>query len=196
MSRNISWINEIKNNTGQDFIMWCHDTDNEGEFRDFRTNKEVGKNDGGQQVIIKAGAHLAASGCGIPDGGDKDGRPKMRVVCAYEAATYHKGDPGAGFRMNRVIGEDSEDSKKDKLVYRDHSTTKEFAEISFPRGTEQNIILRIDPNGIFLDIKEAKTSSEWEAYIFGQGVKKLLTDLAPDLAKLAIEAAKKALALL
>jgi hypothetical protein len=189
MSRDISWINEIKNNTNEDYIIWCHDTDNEGVYRDYFTNEEIGKNDGGQQIVIKAGAHLVASGCGIPDGGDKDGKPKARVICAYSAALHHVGDPGAGLRINRVMADD----EKDKLVYRDHFTTKQLAEIIFPRGSEQNIILRIDADGIYLDIKEAKTSSEWEAYLFGQKVKNLFEELAPELAKLAIQAAQKAL---
>ncbi|PSL31320.1 hypothetical protein [Dyadobacter jiangsuensis] len=189
MSRDISWINEIKNNTEEDYIIWCHDTDNEGEYRDFVTDEPVGKNDGGKQVIIKAGAHLVAGGCGIPDGGDKDGKPKARVICAYSAAQRHSGDPGAGLRINRVMG----DNDQDKIVYRDHYTTKQLAEIIFPRGMEQNIILRIDADGIYLDIKEAKTSSEWQAYVFGQKLKDFFEELAPELAKLAIQAAQKAL---
>lgn len=194
MSRNISWITEIKNTTNDAYVIWCRDTDNEGEFRDLLTNESVGKNDGGQQVIIKPKAHLVASGCGIPDGGDKDGRPKARVICLKSAVVHTTGDPGAGLRINRLMGGvDKEKDERDKIVYRNHDTTAEIANIIFPRGLEQNIILRIDENGIFLDIKEASLSTEWEAYMFGQGVKKLLLELAPELAKLAIQAAKVAL---
>lgn len=115
--------------------MWCWDTDNEGEFKDFASGEVVGYNDDARQFVIKAGAHLLASGCGIPDGGDKDGKPKMRVICAKSAANLNgpNGDPGAGFRMNRVIFNDND--KLDKLVYRDHNTTKEIGSITFPSGT-------------------------------------------------------------
>jgi len=191
MSRNISWINEIKNNTNEDYVIWCHDTDNEGEFKDYRTGKVIGRNDGGQQVKIRAGAHLAVSGCGIPDAGDKNEIPKARVICAVSALKHRKGDPGAGLRLNRVIKDDNENL--DEIVYRNHGTTEKIASMIFPTGMEQNIILRIDPNGIFVDVKEAKNSSEWEAYLFGEKIKGLLMDLAPELAKLAIQAAQKTL---
>jgi hypothetical protein len=47
MSRNISWIREIFNNTGDAYSVWCWDTDNEGEYFDFASGKELGVNDGG-----------------------------------------------------------------------------------------------------------------------------------------------------
>lgn len=190
MSRNISWINEIKNNTNQDYIMWCHDTDNEGEFKNSE-GKVLGKNNDGRQFVIRAKAHIYASDCGIPDGGDKNNIPKARVICLKSAAKKLHGDPGAGLRLNRTIADD--EKGLDRLAYRDHDTTKPIADMIFPKGSEQNIILRIDNDGIFLEVKEAKESSEYKAYLVGENIKKLLTELAPELAKLAIQVAQKTL---
>lgn len=190
MSRDISWINEIKNNTKQDYIMWVHDTDNEGEYKDAHGHL-IGLNDGGQQVIIKSGAHAYVTGCGIPDGGDKDGKPKMRVICATNVAKSKHGDPGAGLRINRVIADDGQ--KLDKIVYRNHDTAKEIADVTFPMGMEQNYILRIENDGIFFDLKEAKYSDEWKAYIVGQKIGDFFEKIAPELAKTLLLAAQKAL---
>ena len=192
MTRNISWINEIYNNTNTDYIMWVWDTDNEGDFSDFRTGQSIGKNDGGRRVIIKAGAHLRVTGCGVPDGGDKDGKNKCRVLCEVAKAVDQnpKLDPGRGLRLNRVMAE----NERDKLVYRDHGTGREIASISFPRGLEQNLVLRIEKNGIFLDVREQKESTEWKATVFGRELGKALAEMLQEVAKLALQAAATALA--
>lgn len=190
MSRDISWISEIKNNTQEDYIMWCWDTDNEGEFRDFATNEVLGLNDGGQQFVIKAGAHLSVSGCGIPDGGQKEGRPKMRVICAKSIADTQSfnGDPGKGFRMNRVMFDDAKNM--DRIVYHDHGNLREMGSIAFPSGTEQNLILRIDDDGIFIDVYESRQSTEWKAYLFGKQLEDFVGETVKEFAKSALNAAR------
>lgn len=188
MSRDISWIKEIKNNTNDDYVIWCWDTDNEGVFKDWRTNKEVGKNDGGKQVTIKAGAHLSVGGCGIPDGGDKNGRPKSRVICKKSIATHSTGDPERGLRMNRVMA----NGDYDKIVFRNAHTTAPIGEIRFHRGLEQNLILRIDNDGIFFSALEAKESTEWKAFVVGRELGKFVGELGKELAKDLLKAATTA----
>lgn len=191
MTRDISWINEIYNNTNTAYIMWVWDTDNEGDFRDFRTGQRIGLNDGGARVIIQPHAHLSVTGCGIPDGGDKDGRSKCRVLCKESSAMDQnkKHDPGRGLRLNRVMGP----GKTDKLVYRDHGTGKEIAAVTFPRGLEQNLILRIENDGVYLELKEAKVSTEWKVYKFGVALGEGLAQALKEIAKIALEAAGTAL---
>lgn len=191
MSRDITWINEITNTTKDDYIMWVWDTGNEGEFKDYRTGALVGKNDGATRVVIKAGAHLRATGCGVPDGGDKNGKTKCRVVCKASRAMGggRTADPGAGLRLNRVM--DAGDN--DKLVYRNHRSGKEAASVSFPRGNEQNAILRITNEGIFLDIQEQKESTEWKAYEAGKEIAKVLEKALIEVAKIAFQLAEDAL---
>lgn len=190
MTRDISWINEIKNNTNEAFVIWCWDTDNEGEFKDWTTGKLVGRNDGGAWVTIKPGAHLVVTGCGIPDGGDKDNKPKGRVICARSKIPHsnqHQ-DPGRGLRLNRVMGP----NQTDRLVYRDHDTTRELASIDFARGLEQNLILTIDDDGIKVTVKEEKESTEWKAYRFGVELGKFLASTLQEIATLALQAAMAA----
>jgi hypothetical protein len=191
MSRDITWINEISNTTNDDYIMWVWDVDNEGEFKDYNTGALVGRNDGATRVVIKAGAHLRATGCGVPDAGDKNGKVKCRVICKASAAM--KGgptaDPGAGLRLNRVM----DAGNNDKLSYRNHRTGKEEASVVFPRGNEQNAILRITNGGIFLDIQEQKESTEWKAYEAGQEIAKVLEQALIEIAKLAFQLAEDAL---
>lgn len=192
MSRDISWITEIKNNTNQDYIIWCRDSDNEGEFHT-NQGKEVGKNDGGKRVTIKAGAHLYASGCGIPDGNHENNLPRCRIICLKSEAVGHSGDPEHGLRINRLQAPPDENgNKRDMLVYRNHHTTKEIATVMFPQGVEQNLIMRIDDDGIFIDVKESYESSEWKAYLVGKQIEDVFTKLLPDLAGVLIEAAGKA----
>lgn len=189
MSRDISWINEIKNNTKDTYIIWCWDTDNEGEYKDFRTNQLIGKNDGGKRVRIAPGAHLAVGGCGIPDGGDKDGKPKARVIVKESLAMPGAADPGRGLRLNRVMVA----GERDALRYADHSDPQRvFGQISFPRGQEQNLILTINPDGIKLEAKEVKESTEWKAYKGAQHVMESI-DLK-ELFSLGMKAASAALA--
>jgi hypothetical protein len=186
MSRDITWINEISNTTKDDYIMWVWDTDNEGEFTDYRTGTLVGRNDGATRVVIKAGAHLKVSGCGVPDGGDKDGKIKCRVVCKASKAMGGgpTADPGVGLRMNRVMAGD----EQDKLSFRDHGSGKEVGSATFSRGLQQNAILRISPEGIFLDIQEEKISTEWQAYEAGKAIASTLLEVGKILLQVAGEA--------
>jgi hypothetical protein len=186
MSRDITWINEITNTTKDDYIIWVWDTDNEGEFKDYRTGELVGRNDGGTRVVIKAGAHLRVTGCGVPDGGDKDGKIKCRVICKASVAMGGgpKADPGVGLRLNRVMAGD----EKDKLSFRDHRSGKEVGSATFSRGLQQNAILRIGNDGIFLDIQEEKTSTEWQAYEAGKVIANTLMEVGKILLQVAGEA--------
>jgi hypothetical protein len=186
MSRDITWINEISNTTNEDYIMWVWDTDNEGEFTDYRTGALVGRNDGATRVTIKAGAHLKVTGCGVPDGGDKNGKIKCRVICKASQAMGggSKADPGVGLRMNRVMAGDD----KDKLSFRNHRSGQEVGSATFSRGLQQNAILRISPEGIFLDIQEEKTSTEWKAYQAGIAIGNTLLEVGKILLQVAGEA--------
>lgn len=191
MSRDISWINEVKNNTNREFVIWCWDTDNEGEFKDWETGKLVGRNDGGTWVVVKPGAHLVVTGCGIPDGGDRDGKPKCRVIAEKSKIKHddHKRDPGVGLRLNRVMGP----GETDRLAYRDHGGGRQIAAVDFPRGMEQNLILIIADDGIFLELREQKVSTEWKAYEFGKELGEFLASTLKEVASLALQAAGAAL---
>lgn len=185
MSRDISWINEIVNNTDRTYTMWCWDTDNEGEFND--GSGVVGRNDGGERFDIEPRSHIYCRGCGVPDGGDKDGFPKARVICEKSKVEPSgpdlPGDPGRGLQINRVaFGED-----KDRISMRDRKTEREVGHIEFPRGLEQNLILRIEEHGIFLDVEEEQISTEWKAYLAGKEAGAFFENLFTELAKVALE---------
>ncbi|NRR28979.1 hypothetical protein HSX11_02165 [Oxalobacteraceae bacterium] len=190
MSGNVSWINEIKNNTDKAFVIWCWDTGNEGEYKDWITGKLVGRNDGGKRVTIAPRAHLRVTGCGVPDGGDRDGKSKCRVLCEASKVMDNNPmhDPGRGLRINRVQGP----GEQDQILYYNHETVERIAAINFPRGKEQNLIMTIDEHGLKLTVHEERTSSDWKAYTFGQELGKFILSNLDEIGKLALEAAKAA----
>jgi hypothetical protein len=201
MSRNISWIREIWNNTKQPYTIWCWDTDNEGLYIDVATNKHIGKNDGGQPVTIQPGQHVVTSGgsCGIPDGGDKNGLPKRRVFFAGVpgAKFENKVGPRGGLRLNRTKVDDN----TDQILYTDEGTGTFIGRMTFPSTVQQTLNVVINPPdaaapGIVLNIVEGMTSTEakWDKFVAdtGQWLATTLGDLASEALKAAATAAMAA----
>jgi hypothetical protein len=192
MSRDISWIREIWNNTLSPFTVWCWDTDNEGEYFDFNTQREIGVNDGGNPITFQPGEHVITSGgsCGVPDGGDKDGWPKRRVffMGTPSAAFDPQVGPGRGLRLNRT----SVDDQTDQIIYTNEATGKFIGRMTFAQGIEQtlNVVINTaDKGGIVLNVVESSISTEakWDAWIEATG--QWLASHAIDIAKLALQAA-------
>jgi hypothetical protein len=192
MSRNISWIREIWNNTGTPYTVWCWDTDNEGEYFNFATQENIGVNDGGNPVTFKPGEHVYTSGgsCGVPDGGDKDGVPKRRVFFMGTPITGFKDQdgPGYGFRLNRT----SLDDQTDQIIYTNERTGKFIGRMKFAQGVEQtlNVVINTaDQGGIVVNVVESSISTEakWDAFVEATG--EWLESNALDIAKLALQAA-------
>jgi hypothetical protein len=192
MSRDISWIREIWNNTSSPFTVWCWDTDNEGEYFDFNSQKEIGVNDGGNPVTFQSGEHVVTSGgsCGVPDGGDKDGWPKRRVFfMGKPGATFDsRTGPRRGLRINRT----SLDDQTDQILYTNEKSGTFIGRMKFPQGIEQTLNVLInsaDKGGIVVNVVESSISTEakWDAFIAETG--QWLASHAIDIAKLAFQAA-------
>ena len=193
MSRNISWIREVWNNTTTPVTVWCWDTDNEGKYFDFDTRKEIGVNDGGNPITFQPGEHVYTSGgsCGVPDGGDKDGVPKRRVFCLGNlgSATFNPKDgPGRGLRLNRT----SVDDNTDQIIYTNEATGKFIGRMRFAQGTEQtlNVVINTaDQGGIVVNVVESSISTEakWDEWVEEAG--EWLEKNALAIAKLALQAA-------
>lgn len=62
----VSYIENIRNNSGRPYYMWAKDTEHLGVFYDANTGKQMGTNDDGAGLLIPPGANLRASWCGIP----------------------------------------------------------------------------------------------------------------------------------
>ena len=195
MSRDISWIREIWNNTTSPYTVWCWDTDNEGEYFDFTTQQEIGVNDGGNPITFNAGEHVYTSGgsCGVPDGGDKDGMPKRRIFfMGKPSATFNpKVGPGRGLRLNRT----SVDDNTDQIIYTNEATGQFIGRMTFAQSSEQTLDVLIntaDQGGIVLNVVESSVSTEakWDAFVEATG--EWIASHALDIAKLALQAAEAA----
>jgi hypothetical protein len=193
MSRNISWIREIWNNTATPVTVWCWDTDNEGEYFDFNSHKEIGVNDGGNPITFQAGEHVVTSGgsCGVPDGGDKDGWPKRRVFFTGSPGANFEptSGPGRGLRINRT----SLDDQMDQILYTDERTGTFIGRMKFPQGIEQtlNVVINTaDKGGIVLNVVESSISTEakWDQFV--ADTEEWLASNAIEIAKLALQAAE------
>jgi hypothetical protein len=197
MSRNISWIREIFNNTTDSYTVWCWDTDNEGKYLDFNNpNTVIGVNDNGNPITFTPGQHVITSGgsCGIPDGGDKNGRPKQRVffLGTPDAGFQPSVGPGRGLRLNRT----SVDSNTDQIIYTDEATGDPLGRMTFAQGSEQtiNVIINsVENGGLALDVVESSVSTEakWDSFVAatGQWIATKGVDLAVSALKSAAAAA-------
>jgi hypothetical protein len=192
MSRDISWIREIWNNTSSPYTVWCWDTDNEGEYIDANTQKEIGVNDGGNPITFQPSEHVVTSGgsCGVPDGGDKDGFPKRRVFFkGTPSASFNpQAGPGYGLRLNRT----SVDDQTDQILYTNEGTGTYIGRMTFSQGAEQTLNVVINPaanGGLVVNVVESSISTEakWDAFIEETG--EWLASNLIDIAKLALEAA-------
>ena len=63
---NISWIEEIYNNSDATLCMWSTDAIHNGTFDDLDTGKKLGDNDWGHVFVIRPGARIKAHYCGVP----------------------------------------------------------------------------------------------------------------------------------
>ena len=63
---NVSWIEEIFNNSDATLCMWSTDVRHNGTFDDFDSGEKLGDNDWGHVFVIKPGARIKAHWCGIP----------------------------------------------------------------------------------------------------------------------------------
>jgi hypothetical protein len=192
-SRNISWITEIWNNTDKDYSIWCWDTDNEGLYKD-ESGKEIGKNNDGNPVTIKAGSHVHTNNetCGVPDGGDRDYKPKQRIFFIGKPdQNFQKSvGPGFGLRLNRTRLDDN----IDQIMYLDAKTGEKIGRMKFPKGTEQKLHVKIEKDGLHLNVFESSTSTEAKFDQFLKETGKWMLDFYTQLAKAAIDAAAGALA--
>jgi hypothetical protein len=188
-SRNISWITEIWNNTDKDYSVWCWDTDNEGLYLD-ESGNEIGKNNDGQPVTIEAHSHVHTKNetCGVPDGGDRDYKPKQRVFFFGKPdQNFQKSvGPGFGLRLNRTRLDDD----LDQIMYINAKTGEKIGRAKFPKGTEQKLHVKIEKkDGLNITVFESSTSTEAKFEQFVKASGKWMLDYYRELS---IEAAKAA----
>ena len=177
---NVSYIEEIFNNTNRTFAMWSTDSKHNGVFDDFDSGKRVGDNDWGNTLLIKPHARLKASWCGVP--WYKDGR-------CYRVIAQAKNQVKFGLRIYQ-----SETDGGDGIHFINHKTGRPIrqggAVVPFPRSGDRQFALTIDEIDGVLEFKlwnrQTKTGKQEFVNTLGQFAK----DYYEDTREIRIEMAK------
>ena len=170
---NISFIEEIYNNTNHTFAMWSTDSKHNGVFDDFDSNKRVGDNDWGHVLVIQPHARLKAHWCGIP--WFKQGQCYRVIAKGDKKVSY-------GLRMFQA-----ENDLGDGIHFVDHKTCKpiggngnEAGVVPFPTGADRQFALTIDEYEGELEFKlwnrQTKTGKQEFVKALGQFAKDFYED--------------------
>jgi hypothetical protein len=180
---NVSYIEEIYNNTNHAFVMWSTDSEHNGVFDDFDTGIRVGDNDWGHVLVIRPGARLKASWCGIP--WYKDGKC-YRVIAKGDKQERH------GLRMFQA-----ETDLGDGIHFIDHRTGNPLGDggpqagvVPFPGVADRQFALTINENNGELEFKLWNRQTKTGKQEFIKALGKFARDYYEDHRKIRIEMAK------
>jgi hypothetical protein len=171
---NISWIEEIFNNSNATLCMWSTDVEHNGTFDDFDTGEKLGDNDWKHAFIIKPGARIKAHWCGVPWYGDGT---RYRVIArSTEKVKF-------GLRLHQ-----SETDEGDGIYFIDFSTDDKIGYIAFPFAADRQFALIIsgDSDDLSFDLQNRQTKTD------KQEVVKLLIQFGKDISDDSREIIKKA----
>jgi hypothetical protein len=171
---NVSWIEEIFNNSDATFCMWSTDSEHNGTFHDFDTGKKLGDNDWGHPFLIGPGARIKAHWCGIPWYGDGT---RYRVI----ARSASKGK--FGLRLHQ-----SETDVGDGIHFIDFETGSPIGYKAFPFDGDRQFALIISgkSDDISFDLQNRQTKTD------KQEVVELITKAMKDIYVDTHEAVRKA----
>ena len=173
---NVSYIEEIKNNTEHTFAMWSTDSEHNGVFDDFESGERVGDNDWGHVVLIRPGARLKASWCGVP--WYKDGR-------CYRVIAKANRKVGFGLRLFQ-----SETDQGDGIHFVDHDTFAEIGMVPFPTGADRQFALTINDKDGQLEFRLWNRQTKTGKQDFVKALSQFAQDYYDDHRKIRIELAK------
>jgi len=171
---NVSFIEEIFNNTDSTFCMWSTDLHHNGTFEDLDTRQKLGDNDWDRVMIIKPGARIKAHWCGIP--WYQEGSRFRVIAKSLKKEKY-------GLRLHQA-GTD----KGDGIYFIDFGSNAEIGYIAFPYAGDRQFALTISGDGedISIDLQNRQTKSS------KQEVVKALTEFGKDVYDDVREIIKKA----
>lgn len=180
---NVSYIEEIYNNTNHTFAMWSTDSEHNGVFDDLETNKRVGDNDWGHVLVIQPQARLKASWCGIP--WYKDGNCYRVIAKGNKKASF-------GLRMHQA-----ETDHGDGVHFIDYNTGHpigggghEAGVVPFPTGADRQFALTIDKRDGELEFKLWNRQTKSGKQEFVKALGQFAKDYYEDSRKIRIEMAK------
>jgi len=127
---NVSYIEEIYNNTKHKFAMWSTDSDHNGIFHDRDSKKQIGDNDWGHVLIIQPSAKIKADWCGIP--WYKNGSTYRVIAKADKQVDY-------GLRLHQ-----SETDEGDGIHFIDFKTGHPVGVVPFKQDGDRQFTLTID----------------------------------------------------
>jgi hypothetical protein len=171
---NVSWIEEIFNNTDATLCMWSTDAEHNGTFNDFDTGEQLGDNDWGHVFEIEPGARIKTHWCGIPWYGDGT---------RYRVIARGAGKVKFGLRLHQAETDDG-----DGIYFIDFKTNDKIGYIAFPFAADRQFALVIsgDADNLSFDLQNRQTKTD------KQEVVKLLLKISSDIAEDAREIFKKA----
>jgi hypothetical protein len=131
----IGWIDNVYNNTGSAWYLQSVDDRNNGELTNTRTKTKF-KLDGGAFKKLDPSTHYAASWCGIP--WYYNGRH-------YKAFSSSSSAKGMQFYTSELEG-------KNWIMYQDGATGRTVARQAAPKGSDFHCTMRVESDGVFIDI--------------------------------------------
>jgi hypothetical protein len=160
---NVSWIEEIFNNTNVTLCMWSTDAEHNGTFDDFDTGKELGDNDWGHAFVIKPGARIKAHWCGIP--WYHDGTHYRVIAKSTKKEKF-------GLRLHQ-----SETDEGDGIHFLDFRTNVSIGYIAFrfPGDRQFALIISGDSGDLSFELQNRQTKTD------KQEVVKVLTQFGKDM---------------
>jgi hypothetical protein len=160
---NVSWIEEIFNNSNATLCMWSTDAEHNGTFANFDTAEKLGDNDWGHAFLIEPGARIKAHWCGIPWYGDGT---RYRVI----ARSAKKEE--FGLRLHQ-----SETDDGDGIHFIDFRTGDPIGYKAFPFAGDRQFALIIsgDSEDLSFELQNRQTKTD------KQEVLKVLTQFGKDM---------------
>jgi hypothetical protein len=144
---NVSWIEEIYNNTEAPLCMWSTDAEHNGAFDDFDTGQRLGDNDWGHAFVIQPGARIKAHWCGIPWYGDGT---RYRVIAASTEKVKY------GLRLHQ-----SETDDGDGIHFIDFEHGTHIGYVAFPFAGDRQFALIVSggPGDLSFELQNRQTKT-------------------------------------